>query len=691
MITVEDYYESLLSEIHLTADSSGSVIENEFLHYALEKLADYGEFDEFELIEDGRDATGVWRIDAISIDNNSEISTGAVSLFISLFEKNPAPGILSQAELDSLVKKLNKFVEFALKKNIYTFFEPGSGPFNVALQLKEAWKPGATNLRLYVITNKPISNRLNLQKKIEIEGVNAELIVWDLNRFFQLELSGRERSPLIIDLSSSPIKALLASKKGDDTEIISMMAAIPATTLVDMYSQWGSRLLEQNVRSFLTTKVKVNKGIRETIKTSPKKFFAFNNGITATAESIESELRDDGEYITSLENFQIVNGGQTTASLFYAATKDKFDISEIYVPMKLSIVNSKDAVELVPYISRYANSQNKVTEADLFSNHPFHVKFEEFSRNTLAPPKLGLASGTYWFYERARGQYTNAQASLGSKPERVKFISINPRSQLITKTNLAKYLNSFNLLPQVVSKGAEFNFSKFAELIAEKWDESIESFNQGFFKTSIAKAIIFKNIEKLIADQKDSWYKGGQRDKLVPYTISFIENALQRKNKEFNFDEIWKKQDTSFKLNELMTFIAEKVNALLQDPNRTVGDVSSYAKKDAFWKIVKQESDSFDLVPYLSLFIDKKDLASQELKNKIDQKILIGKEMIEKVQSIEPREWESIRDFFDENNQLAEDQAALIKQAIYKRQPLSERQCRSLYRLYNEYNSYFRE
>jgi hypothetical protein len=691
MITVEEYYDSLLSEIHLTADSSGSVVENEFLHYALEKLADYGEFDEFESIEDGRDATGLWRIDAISIDNNSEISTGAISLFISLFEKTPTPGSLSQAELDGLIKKLNKYVNFALNKDIYTFFEPGSGPFNAAFQLKEAWKPGATNLRLYVITNKPISNRLNLQKKIDIEGVNAELIVWDLNRFFQLELSGRERSPLIIDLSNRPIKALLASKEGDSTEIISMLAAIPATTLVDLYSQWGSRLLEQNVRSFLTAKVKVNKGIRETIKTSPKKFFAFNNGITATAESIESEQREDGEYITMLENFQIVNGGQTTASLFYAATKDKFDISEIYVPMKLSIVNPSDAVELVPFISRYANSQNKVTEADLFSNHPFHVKFEEFSRNTIAPPKLGLAPGTYWFYERARGQYTNAQASVGTKSDRTKFISINPRSQLITKTNLAKYLNSFNLLPYIVSKGAEFNFSKFAEYIVERWDESIESFNQGFYKTSIAKAIIFKNIEKLIADQKDSWYKGGQRDKLVPYTISFIENALQNANKEFNFDEIWKKQDTSAKLNDLMISIAEKVNALLQDPNRTVGDVSSYAKREAFWKIVKNESDDFDIDPYLDLFIDKKDLASQELKNKIDQKILIGKEMIEKVRSIEPREWEAIRDFFHENNQLNEDQATLIKQAIYKRQPLSERQCKSLYALYVEYNSYFRE
>ena len=691
MITVEEYYQSLLSEIHLTADASGSVAENKFLYYALEKLADYGEFDEFEPIEDGRDASGSWRIDAISIDNSSDISTGAISLFISLFEKNPVPGTLSQAELDGLVKKLNKYVDFSLNKDIYTFFEPGGGAFNAALQLKESWRPKATNLRLYVITNKPISNRLNLLKKIEIEGVKAELIVWDLNRFFQLELSGRERSPLVIDLTDRPIKALLASKEGDTSDIISMLAAIPATTLVDLYSQWGSRLLEQNVRSFLTAKVKVNKGIRETIKTSPKKFFAFNNGITATAESIETEQREDGEYITSLENFQIVNGGQTTASLFYAATKDKFDISEIYVPMKLSIVNSSAAIALVPFISRYANSQNKVTEADLFSNHPFHVKFEEFSRNSIAPPKSGMASGTYWFYERARGQYTNAQATLTSKSERTKFISINPRNQLITKTNLAKYLNSFNLLPYVVSKGAEFNFSKFAEFIAEKWDESIESFNQGFFKTSIAKAIIFKNLEQLIAAQKDSWYKGGQRDKLVPYTISFIEYSIQKLNKEFNFEEIWKKQDTNDKLNELLISVAEKVNSLLHDPNRSVGDVSSYAKKEAFWKIVRQASDNFDFSAYLDLFIDTRILATEELKNRINQKLLIGKEMFEKVRSIEPREWEAIRDFFNENKQLDENHSSLIKQAIYKRQPLSDRQCKVLYSLFTEYNSYFRE
>ena len=118
--------------------------------------------------------------------------------------------------------------------------------------------------------------------------------------------------------------------------------------------------------------------------------------------------------------------------------------------------------------------------------------------------------------------------------------------------------------------------------------------------------------------------------------------------------------------------------------------MSSYAKKDVFWKTVKNESDKFDLTPYLDLFVDKDDIENIELKNKVEQKLLIGKEMVEKVRSIEPREWEAVRDFFLENKQLDDEQAQLIKQAIYKRQPLSERQCKSLYKLFNEYNSYFR-
>jgi hypothetical protein len=137
--------------------------------------------------------------------------------------------------------------------------------------------------------------------------------------------------------------------------------------------------------------------------------------------------------------------------------------------------------------------------------------------------------------------------------------------------------------------------------------------------------------------------------------------------------------------------VAEEVNSLLHDPNRSVGDVSSYAKKEAFWKTVRQASDNFDISAYFDLFIDKRILATEELKNKISQKILIGKEMFEKVRSIEPREWEAVRDFFNENKQLDENQSSLIKQAIYKRQPLSDRQCKILYSLFTEYNSYFRE
>jgi hypothetical protein len=469
-----------------------------------------------------------------------------------------------------------------------------------------------------------------------------------------------------------------------------MLAVMPATTLVDIYSRWGARLLEQNVRSFLTAKVKVNKGIRETIKNSPTKFFAFNNGITATAESVETEDRDDGEYITKINNFQIVNGGQTTASLYSAYTKDKFDLSEIFVQMKLSIVTAKDAITLVPYIARFANSQNKVTEADLFSNHPFHIRFEGFSREIMAPQKTGAISGDKWFYERARGQYTNALASCATKLERTKFSSLNPRSQLISKTALAKYLNSFELLPYIVSKGSEFNFAKFADSIADAWESSEDSFNEGFYKTSIAKAIVFKCVERLVSEQKGNWYKGGHRDKIVPYTISFIENAIRKSDKEFNFFDIWKNQSTTKQLDKLINVVAERVNELLNDPNRPIFNVGEYAKRESCWKAIQAESDKFDIEQYLDAFIDKKQIEDGELKSRIEQKLLKGREMVQMVISIEPKKWEVVRDFLTENSMMNEDKLSLIKQAIYKRPALSERQCKTLYSLLNEYDSYFR-
>ena len=283
MITALEFYKSLKETLILTSGVDGSSIESEFIRFGLEKLVDFGDIDNYELIEDGRDSADVWRLDAFSDDSNSELSIGVISLFICQFDQAEEPSNLVQTEINKLLKKLKKYVEFSLEKDPYKFFEPGSGPFNSALVLKKAWtRSSKPILKFYVISNRPISKRISDIESIEIHGAAVEVVVWDLNRFLQMELSGREREVIQIDLEETPLKALMATTANEGA-LKSALVVMPAPVLVGIYGRWGGRLLEQNVRSFLSTKNSVNKGMRETISSAPDKFFAFNNGITGTA------------------------------------------------------------------------------------------------------------------------------------------------------------------------------------------------------------------------------------------------------------------------------------------------------------------------------------------------------------------------------------------------------------------------
>ena len=133
-------------------------------------------------------------------------------------------------------------------------------------------------------------------------------------------------------------------------------------------------------------------------------FFAYNNGITATAEEITIKDTKNGRAITSLKNLQIVNGGQTTASCFYAREKEKAILTKAFVQVKLSVVKDEKLVEdIVPNISKYANTQNKVNKADFFANHEFHRRIEQFSMETIVPAAEGELPGTKWYYESKRG------------------------------------------------------------------------------------------------------------------------------------------------------------------------------------------------------------------------------------------------------------------------------------------------
>ena len=313
-------------------------------------------------------------------------------------------------------------------------------------------------------------------------------------------------------------------------------------------------------------------------------FFAYNNGITATAEEVEIE--DDGGRLSlcRLKNFQIVNGGQTTASI-HAAKRAKVDLSRTFVQMKLSVVSQELGTRLVPKISEFANSQNRVNAADFFANHPFHVRMEEFSRRIHAPTPDGTFRQSKWFYERARGQYADARAGL-TQSERKKFDLEHPRSQLFTKTDLAKFVNVWNQRPHEVSLGAQKNFAIFAGQIGQAWKKNPNDLNESWYREAIAKGIVFKATERLVSEQP--WYQGGYRANIVAYAIAKVAHDVDERERAVDFQGIWRRQKPTPAIKGALTTAAEAVHEVLIDPTPGISNVTEWAKKQACWERVRR-------------------------------------------------------------------------------------------------------
>lgn len=392
-------------------------------------------------------------------------------------------------------------------------------------------------------------------------------------------MSGRAKEDIDInfeEFSNTPIPCLPAFTGTSDCE--SFLLVMPGHLVAGLYGRYGERLLEQNVRTFLQFRGKINKGLRTTILHEPEMFFAYNNGLTATAESVE---RDSDNNIRKIRNLQIVNGGQTTASIFTTGKQSKdADLSKVYVQMKLSVIHSDKIEEIVPKISQYANTQNKVNVADFFSNHPFHLRIEDFSRRVWAPSPVGDVRETHWFYERARGQFLNRQA-LGTIADKKKFLAQNPKNQMFTKTDLAKFENSFAQKPHLVSKGAQDNFAKFAGDIGEKWEKNSEQFNERYYKHLVAKAIIFQFLDKTV--MKQNWY-GGYKANIITYTIAKLSRMVEQKGKVLNLDSIWASQSMSVALQEQLLELSIHINSLIKKTPHESTNVTQWCKQQDCWK-----------------------------------------------------------------------------------------------------------
>lgn len=662
MPNVDEFYTELFQEVVSTADAYGIYRQDALFEIMTDYLMDAGEFDEAERAY-YRPPQGGMRVDGYCGDPldtlvDLEDTQATLGLIVLDYCEELTTVSLSNADMEADFKRLIRFLERSLDKRFRDSLEPSDPGFGLADLINVRWNK-ISRINLYLLTNKKLTARVAGKSTGEIDGKEIIYNVWDIVRFGNLVESGRERERLYIDfndLPHGPMRALLASAPQDRGKVF--LAAVPGEDLAAIYDRWGNRLLEQNVRVFLQARSNVNKGIKRTIENEPELFFSFNNGITATAENVTTEETDDGLVITGLENLQIVNGGQTTASI-YAAFKAKRDLSRIFVQMKLSIISPETAKELVPRISEYANSQNRVTAADFFANHPYHVRIEGFSRRILAPAKANSFDMTKWFYERARGSYRDAQAYL-TPAQKKKFAKEYPTNQKFAKTDLAIYLMVWTDKVYFVNRGAQKAFAEFAKDIAAAWDSDDKQFSEVYFKYLIAKKIVFDCTGKIVSSS--SWYETGYRRQHVVLAIGYIAHAVKKMGKSVDFLSIWNRQDISPAFERAIGQAAYAAHVVLMNPDARHGNISEWAKQPACWQaMTKAQVDwNEEWLDELISIAEEREIKSAGLK---DQAELNGIEAQTMVVEAGAEFWSNVLNWCAREKEASEKERGILRVA----------------------------
>lgn len=615
MTELTDFYADFFQDVLAEAELNGSFTEDAFFDRFSAELVDAGEIEVADRTPYSQ--RGI-RVDGYGGDP----ATAGNTLSLLLLDFSPKHEIqtLTRSDLDAIFKRGTSFVEKTRDGGFLAQLEESSPAFGLANMIAARWDR-IDRIRLLLMSNRALSARVDGLAIGEIDGRPVTQNVWDIERLWRYLSIGQGREEMSVDLETDFGGGIpLLSAHFDATDYESYLAVIPGRQLAEIYDRWGARLLERNVRVFLQARGNVNRGIRNTLENEAEMFFAFNNGITATAEAIETRSTSEGLVLTSIKNLQIVNGGQTTASI-HAALRKKTALSRVFVQMKLSIVEPSKAEEIVPRISEFANSQNKVNAADFFANHPYHVRLEEISRRLYAPSADGALRESKWFYERARGQYQDVRGKL-TRAEQKRFELEYPKKQVFTKTDLAKYLNVWECRPDIVAKGAQKNFAAFAQFIGQKWEKNADQFNELYYKEIVAKAIIFRAMERLVPEQ--TWYESGYRANIVAYAIAKAVNDAKAQDRYVDLGAVWRAQRMPAPLEQALSLAARQAYEVLTSPPPDRKNVTEWAKQQACWERMAQSRISWPTA-FEATLISKGERSQRETnaakKQKVDNSI----------------------------------------------------------------------
>lgn len=703
----EEYKRDFMESLRADSAISGSDTEDEFLSRTLDMLSDYDEIQDPERLGFGdKRCSGnhVMRADGYCFDETDH----SLVLFISDFEDVMEPSKLIMSRVDDLYWRMYYFLNEICNGKIEEYFDESDNVLKVAKMIKRRMTAGIDDpdqilkIKMFIITNKELStdllNRNLLETKIStskgkksvrstkkikkdtFNGKPIEINLWYPERFYEKEKSANN-DPIVIDFQedfSSPGIPCIKGNIGENLGYEAYIAIIPGKLLADIYIEHGSKVLEGNVRAFLGTggSKSVNSGIRKTINTAPENFFTYNNGIATTAADVEVKEVNGQLYITKIVDLQIINGGQTTASLAEAVLKKTNpDLDGIFVPMKLTVIDDRETEDengvrfydrMVQDIAKYANSQNRVTAADLFSNDPFHIAMEKMSKKCLAPPVHNPVP-TGWYYERSRKRYEQEQVKL--KGDALKrFKAKFPKFQVITKEQLGMYLTTLALRPYIVAKGKNFVIKEFNAIISDEFRKNKETFNEFYFKKCVCAAIIYRTTDNYLETNKDSakkqtgfWYKaGGYKLDIVPYSIAKIISGIPG-GYVLDWNLIWQKQAVSPAFMREIEIVTKMTNDFICDSHGVI--VTEYCKKEETWNTFR------DTVPYtpsqqfLNELVSVGYMKEQEAAVQKEQKDTNDIKFVMQLFDCEPGYWEKLLTAGAERNALSYAEKTYLAQA----------------------------
>lgn len=611
MSDLQDAFDELREDILLEAEARGIFQQEAFFELYAEAASENGDTIDLEYSHCRREGgSRPHRIDGHAFDGDR----GTLYLAVCDYRDGTRIESLQNDRLSSALKQATNFFENACSTSFINSIEETSPAFTAAYPIYLA-RDSIRRVRVVLFSNARLATRRPPQVSTEIAGLPVVYSVLDATRYFDIQKSFKSPEPIEVDLASIAGAALPCLKASTDAaEHQSYLLAIPGAVLAEVFGLYGARLLEQNVRTYLQARTKVNKGILETIKKTPEMFFAYNNGLTATASGVELRTLDDGQLgIAAIHNLQIVNGGQTTASILYAKDVGKAALDRVHVQMKLSVVPPDLIEEVVPRISRFANTQNRISEADFFSGHPFHLQMERYSRILAAPPQAGAMTGDKWFYERARGQYRDGMA-YATPAEKKKYQLEFPKDKLIEKTDLAKYVLTFERQPHIVSRAAQKAFMAFADETAKVWRASPTRYNETWYRNACAMALVFRWTDRFIAGAE--WYKldRGYKSQTVAYTLAWLaQHVIDEGHASLNWAQIWNTQTVPEELQDFIIELAPQIAAAIRQTPSHIRNVGEYCKFELCWQTLKAQA--FDMPPLPGFLMLDADEANEERKD----------------------------------------------------------------------------